>query len=1027
MDDLNKTKPELITELKQLREEFNALKALYDNDISGYKEKERLHNESVTDARAIMESTDDIVILLDKSGTVLDCNEAHARRLNTTRNELLGKNVFDLLPQDLAESRKAIVQSVISSGKPVCSEDFREGYWSEFVIQPILVDDKISDRVAVFSRDITGRKHAENVLRESEERYRNLVENSLAGVFRSTLNGRIIYVNEAILSLLEFDSMDELVGLGALVRYKNPAQRDDLINKLSKEGLVNGFEATILTRGGDERVVLYSLFLTGDIINGTLVDITGRKRAEEALRVSQTQLRATLESTADGILAINTNGEVINANQRFADLWHIPAHLMETGKDQLLLDFVFSQLSDPGTFLDKVKQLYLSDAEDMDMLRFKDGRIFERYSFPMIKEGEILGRVWSFRDVTARKLAEDALIESESRFRNLLQEVESVSVQGYGPDGTTQYWNKASERLYGYTAEEAIGKNLLGLIIPAEIRGEVSRAIEQMVETGQPIPPAELSLMRKDGSRVTVYSSHTMIKVPGKPREIFCIDIDLSDIILAEQALKESEKINGLLLQNSGDAILFTKPDGSICSANPEACRIFGRSEAEIIKLGRTGLVDLNDPRLPMALEQRRLTGRFKGELNMLRNDGTIFTTEISSQIFKDTLGEERSSMIIRDITERKQAEEAVKKSQLLLKASLEGQKDTMLYSIDHQYRYLYFNKAHHDIMQFAYGMRCEIGMNILDCVTSEEDRAAAKSNFDRALMGESHSNVSVFGVCNQAFYESFFNPIVNDDNEIIGATCIGRIINERIKKDQEIQLQNEKLKNLNATKDKFFSIIAHDLRSPFSGFLGLTQVMAEDLPSLTMSEIQEIASSMSKSAANLYRLLENLLQWSQIQQGSIPFNPVVIHLGRIVEESIEMIMESAKVKNIDLTIDITDHLEVFADVNLLQTIIRNLVSNAVKFTPSKGKVNLSAKLNGDEKIEIAIQDTGIGMNQAIVDHVFSLDGRTNRKGTDGEPSTGLGLILSREFVEKHGGKIWLKSAEGSGSTFYFTIPAHVL
>ncbi len=247
--------------------------------------------------------------------------------------------------------------------------------------------------------------------------------------------------------------------------------------------------------------------------------------------------------------------------------------------------------------------------------------------------------------------------------------------------------------------------------------------------------------------------------------------------------------------------------------------------------------------------------------------------------------------------------------------------------------------------------------------------------------------------------------------------------ITDQIDDEEKIKNQNEKLQELNATKDKFFSIIAHDLRSPFNSFLGLTQIMAEELPSLTMAQIQEIAVNMSKSATNLYRLLENLLHWSSMQQGVIPFNPETAQLLPVVDESITMSIEAAKVKGIEINCKIPDDIVVFADTNLLQTVIRNLVSNAVKFTPKGGKVSLSARVVTDSIIEISIQDSGIGMSQKMLGDLFKLDVKTTRKGTNGEPSTGLGLLLCKEFIEKHGGQIWAESEVGKGSIFHFTLP----
>lgn len=261
---------------------------------------------------------------------------------------------------------------------------------------------------------------------------------------------------------------------------------------------------------------------------------------------------------------------------------------------------------------------------------------------------------------------------------------------------------------------------------------------------------------------------------------------------------------------------------------------------------------------------------------------------------------------------------------------------------------------------------------------------------------------------------------VLNNEPHIL---TIARDITERKQAEDEIKQKSKELSKSNAEKDKFFSIIAHDLRSPFNGFLGLTQIMAEELHSLTMTEVQDIAADMSKSANNLYRLLENLLKWAQIQQGMISFNPEVIQLDLVVGESIDMIQESANNKDIELVTDIPADLVAFADKNMLQSIVRNLASNAVKFTPKGGKIYLSAKTSGNQCIEIAIQDSGIGMDQSLIDNLFRIDVKTSRLGTESEPSTGLGLLLCKEFVEKQGGEIWAESQEGNGSTFYITIP----
>jgi signal transduction histidine kinase len=269
---------------------------------------------------------------------------------------------------------------------------------------------------------------------------------------------------------------------------------------------------------------------------------------------------------------------------------------------------------------------------------------------------------------------------------------------------------------------------------------------------------------------------------------------------------------------------------------------------------------------------------------------------------------------------------------------------------------------------------------------------------------------------------EYWSHPIINNGN-IIGAVVTFLDISERKQIEHFFKLNHEELQKVNREKDKFFSIIAHDLRSPFNSFLGLTEIMVEELPSLSMNEISIYAQSMKSSAMNLYRLLENLLQWSQIQRGLITFNIQTLKLLPVVQESIVMLIDSAKNKNIQISNSVSDGVFITADNNILQSVLRNIISNAIKFTPKGGSICLSAILYDNHSIKISIVDTGIGMSSFMVEHLFMLDVQTNRSGTSGEPSTGLGLILCKEFIEKMGGRIWVESEVDKGSNFSFSLP----
>jgi len=237
------------------------------------------------------------------------------------------------------------------------------------------------------------------------------------------------------------------------------------------------------------------------------------------------------------------------------------------------------------------------------------------------------------------------------------------------------------------------------------------------------------------------------------------------------------------------------------------------------------------------------------------------------------------------------------------------------------------------------------------------------------------------------------------------------------------LQEQSHELQELIATKDKFFSIIAHDLRGPLGGFMRLSEMMAHEPEQFTPEQKTDMSLALSHSARNIFNLLENLLEWSQMQQGHTAFKPKLVGLKEIVSDSIKVSNEMALSKAIRLLVDIPAQQEVYADSNMLQAVIRNLVSNAIKFTPKEGQVSISAGLAENYTSVIVVKDSGIGMTKDMVSNLFKLNINSSRPGTEGEHSTGLGLLLCKEFVERHGGELWVESEEGKGSVFYFSIP----
>ena len=264
-----------------------------------------------------------------------------------------------------------------------------------------------------------------------------------------------------------------------------------------------------------------------------------------------------------------------------------------------------------------------------------------------------------------------------------------------------------------------------------------------------------------------------------------------------------------------------------------------------------------------------------------------------------------------------------------------------------------------------------------------------------------------------------YHNPITGR-MEIHGVT---RNISERKKAEIELKQKNDELEKINAEKDKFFSIISHDLRSPFNGILGITKLMASDLKQFSMQEISDISHSLNQSANNLYRLLNNLLEWSRMHRGAMDFNPEYFHLNSIVKDLEKLFDDTAAQKEITLIDNVNENIFINADKNMMETVLRNLISNGIKFTKNGGKVTISAEKK-EGKVRISVEDTGIGIPDEIIDNLFRIDKQPGRMGTNNEPGTSLGLVLCKEFIEKHGSRLELKSEVGKGSNFSFEVEA---
>jgi len=268
----------------------------------------------------------------------------------------------------------------------------------------------------------------------------------------------------------------------------------------------------------------------------------------------------------------------------------------------------------------------------------------------------------------------------------------------------------------------------------------------------------------------------------------------------------------------------------------------------------------------------------------------------------------------------------------------------------------------------------------------------------------------------------NFHGRVEYANNKFLRTHCIFSDITVQREAEQTLIESEQRLRELNATKDKFFSIIAHDLKNPFNDLMGFTQLLALNIKKYDLQKIEKFTKIIHQSSKLAYNLLENLLDWSRSQTGILNFEPEKILINKLIEENIDLLDSTAKNKNIKIYPEFDTITYAFADKNMVRTIIRNLISNAIKYTNQGGYININSYCD-NKKCEISVTDNGIGISKENINKIFKIDESYSTVGTEREKGTGLGLILCKEFVGKNGGKLWIKSEPNKGSTFSFTLP----
>ncbi len=506
--------------------------------------------------------------------------------------------------------------------------------------------------------------------------------------------------------------------------------------------------------------------------------------------------------------------------------------------------------------------------------------------------------------------------------------------------------------------------------------------------------------------------------IHGLPETAIGILIDITEKRTAEDQLRKL----GRAVDCSSASIIITNDLAEIEYVNSRFTEITGYTKEEVLGKNPNILKPPFKPSLDYKDLWETITAGnvWNGEFHNIRKDGTYFWELVSISPVFDKTGKITHYVAVKDeITERKRMEEELKENRLLLRTIIDTS-PFLIACIDSEGRYIITNKKFAEFHTRSIG---EIeGNNMKNILPS--------SFYPKHLMllGESIKGKTV--PFNDVYLPSsgmplytygLYTPYLDKNDDISGVVVVAADITKLKRTESALKVSEQKLKEANATKDKFFSIIAHDLKNPFMTIIGFSEILADDYELLKEKEKKQYIENINLAANTTFRLLENLLQWSRSQRGKIKYKKEKYDLYQIVNDNITLMEMNASKKSIKIESEIEANTLVNADYNSLNTIVRNLISNAVKFTRKGGSIIVSSEPRGN-MVEVSVKDDGIGMSEETIKKLFRIDESISREGTASEKGTGLGLIICKEFVEHNGGKIWVESEPDKGTTFYFTL-----
>ena len=932
-------------------------------DITEKKQSENALKTSEQKLKYHLENSPLAVVEWDKEFRILQWSNEAERIFGLRKDEVLGVRIVLLNiihKEDIPKVDKTIARLTSGKESKVISQNRNVTKSGEVIdciwYNSVLLDEN-GEMSSVLSlvEDITVLRRTEKELFESREGYKELVTNARSIIVRLDTEGRFTFANEFAQIFFGF-SEEELLGklvTDTIVTNTESTGRDldEMIENIIDDP--DKYSVNInenIKKNGELVWVEWhnkALFDESGIRTGHLaigIDITKRKKAEEALKVSEKKLRSVLDATQESIYMFDPEGHILMSNS--------------TGLSRLnnisendLIGHHFSEFMPSSIARYRLERLdeVIKTGKTLEFTDERAERIYHHNFFPVFNDEKVTSVVSYSTDITERKISEDLLKASEERFRTIAESLPVLICIYNIKDAAFSFVNEHFEKTFGFYNDQLISRKLPVSFFDAKDRKDLGDLLK---EKGRAYNK-EIRVKKADGTPFWIMSSTRSILFMNEPSYLTA-SINITE---TKKVQEELLRLNRTLDARSRSSQTMMHSDNELNYIN-DVCKIIIEDCGHAMVWVGYAMNDKNKTVSPVAYY-----GFDQGYIEKLN-----ITWDESDR------GMGPTGTAIRT------GKPALCKNMLTDPAFKPWRKAAI-----------------------ERGYASSLVLPLL----SDEKSFGAISIYSREPDPFSESEIDLLRIL--------------ADDLAYGITYLRLAQSER-ESMTVIKESEAKLKELITTKDKFFNIVAHDLKNPFTSLLGSSELLIDNINSMSVENIRKLALILNDSARSGFSILQNLLDWSRSQTGLLIYNPEDTNLKSIIDENIENLKLQTSTKGISLTADLTDKIIIHSDRNMINTVLRNLLSNAVKYTHKNGKVVVEV-LQSSKEIMVSVKDTGTGMTKEKVDSLFRLENSLSTPGTEKEQGTGLGLKLCKEFTERLGGRIWVVSKEGQGSEFKFTIP----